>query len=104
MLSHYQTMKELEKIRTIIERIHNQDMTNALEFAIDAAGKHDISEPCAFDFGDECRALLEKRCGMCKFRKTKKQLQNEEKRSALRLEKLDKDFKKYESEMLTISI
>ena len=104
MLSHYQTMKELEKIRTIIERIHNQDMMDALEFAIDAAGKHELSEPCAFDLGNECRALLEKRCGMCKFRKTKKQVQIEGKITDARLKKLDKDFKKYESEMLTISI
>ena len=45
-------------------------------------------EKCAFDNEDKCKALTEKKCLGCKFRKTEEELQSGREKARGRLESL----------------
>lgn len=90
MLSNYQTVYLLNKVRRIIDKTENPELLEAIDSAISALNMAKTLEPCIYESRYECTILLEKNCLNCKFRKSKKEKEESDKKVSERLEKLQK--------------
>lgn len=83
-------LQSIYQLKMLMRDIENKDRENpkveALRIAINTIRKSIASEqPCCFDNGNECVALIKKSCFLCKFCKTKDEYIKSQEKSNLRL-------------------
>lgn len=81
MLNNYQILTQLQIIKKQFNPVYDTPKIEALNYAILATiEKINNREPCIFDFGNTCRALVKKNCFNCNFKCSKKQYEESQKK------------------------
>ena len=85
MNNAYNALTQLKILKLRYQAECDSQKVDALDFAIKAVVEQvHNTEPCYFDEGEECRALMTKDCVGCPFKKTKEKWDADRKKARIR--------------------